>query len=201
MDAAPARVIVFAPSEEAARAAAEPLRAALWSQHTLSVLLPSGAEPVKALTAFRDRHASLLLATPAASRGLDLPGVSHVFCLGAAPDAREYLHRAGRAGRLGSTTGGIVTSIVAPGELAALQAQAAELGVEVQVLDGTSAANVGMAPLLDAMSAIRLPADGDKVEGVGGDAGDSDEVAAAPALDADQVEALRKALDDRFNLM
>jgi hypothetical protein len=44
---------VFAPSDEAARAAADPLRTALWGDHQLSVLLPSGAEPVKALHAFR----------------------------------------------------------------------------------------------------------------------------------------------------
>jgi hypothetical protein len=79
----PVRVIIFARSETEARSAAEPLRAALWGDHMLSVLLPStGAEPVKAITAFRDRVASLLLATPSAARGLDLPAVSHVYSLG-----------------------------------------------------------------------------------------------------------------------
>ena len=47
-DAAPARVIVFADSEAAAREAAAPLRAALWGDHTLSVLLPGGEEPIQA---------------------------------------------------------------------------------------------------------------------------------------------------------
>lgn len=47
------QVIVFASSDAAARAAADPLRTALWSEHQLSVLLPSGAEPIKALHAFR----------------------------------------------------------------------------------------------------------------------------------------------------
>jgi hypothetical protein len=46
-------VIVFAASDDAARAAADPLRTTLWNEHRLSVLLPSGAEPVKALHAFR----------------------------------------------------------------------------------------------------------------------------------------------------
>jgi len=79
----PVRVIIFARSEREAQSAAEPLRAALWGDHMLSVLLPStGAEPVKALTAFRDRVASLLLATPSAARGLDLPAVSHVYSIG-----------------------------------------------------------------------------------------------------------------------
>lgn len=52
------QVIVFAASDAAARAAADPLRTALWSEHQLSVLLPSGAEPVKALHAFRWVHTS-----------------------------------------------------------------------------------------------------------------------------------------------
>jgi hypothetical protein len=118
--ARPVRVIIFARSEAEARSAAEPLRAALWGDHMLSVLLPStgeatagdagqvwcrcpiplvsrvlssvrtalshmapaGAEPVKAITAFRDRVASLLLCTPSAARGLDLPAVSHVYSIG-----------------------------------------------------------------------------------------------------------------------
>jgi hypothetical protein len=88
----PVRVIIFARSEQEARSAAEPLRAALWGDHMLSVLLPStGAEPVKAITAFRDRVASLLLATPSAARGLDLPAVSHVYSLGL-PQVGAVLH-------------------------------------------------------------------------------------------------------------
>ena len=47
------QVIVFAASDEAARAASDPLRTTLWETHRLIVLLPSGAEPVKALHAFR----------------------------------------------------------------------------------------------------------------------------------------------------
>ena len=46
-DAPPPRVIVFASNEQAAAAAADPLRTALWGQHTLSVLLPHGEEPIK----------------------------------------------------------------------------------------------------------------------------------------------------------
>jgi superfamily II DNA/RNA helicase len=89
----PVRVIIFARSEQEARTAAEPLRAALWGDHMLSVLLPStGAEPVKALTAFRDRVASLLLATPSAARGLDLPAVSHVYSIGL-PQVRFLVFR------------------------------------------------------------------------------------------------------------
>ena len=53
-----------------------------------------------------------------ASRGLDLPAVSHVYNLGLPEDTAQYLHRAGRAGRIGSTAGGVVTSLVTEEELA-----------------------------------------------------------------------------------
>lgn len=46
-DAPPPRVIVFADTEEAAVAAATPLRNALWGKHKLAVLLPHGDEPIK----------------------------------------------------------------------------------------------------------------------------------------------------------
>lgn len=46
-DAAPVRVMVFVESEEAARAAATPLRSGLWGDHKVSVLLPHGEEPIQ----------------------------------------------------------------------------------------------------------------------------------------------------------
>ena len=39
------------------------------------MLLPEGTEPIKALHSFRDNKTTLLLCTPAAARGLDLPAV------------------------------------------------------------------------------------------------------------------------------
>lgn len=48
-DAAPARVMVFVASEEAARAAAMPLRSGLWAEHKVSVLLPHGEEPIQVI--------------------------------------------------------------------------------------------------------------------------------------------------------
>ena len=56
--------------------------------------------------AFRDNAATFLLATPAAARGLDMPAVSHVYNLDCPQDATSYLHRAGRAGRIGSPVTG-----------------------------------------------------------------------------------------------
>ena len=39
--------MVFVESEEAARAAAMPLRSGLWGDHKVSVLLPHGEEPIQ----------------------------------------------------------------------------------------------------------------------------------------------------------
>ena len=64
--------------------------------------------PTQAMHAFRDNATSMLLATPAASRGLDLPAVSFVYSLGVPADSTDYLHRAGRAGRIGSPVDGAI---------------------------------------------------------------------------------------------
>ncbi len=63
--------------------------------------------------AFRDNKASLLVATPAAARGLDLPAVSFVYNVGPPADASDYLHRAGRAGRIGASVPGMCSEVTA----------------------------------------------------------------------------------------
>ena len=74
---------------------------------------------MQALHSFRDNKSSLLIATPQAARGLDLPAVSHVYNLGPPEDPVEYLHRAGRAGRIGSPVGGMapLSQLFLPSEL------------------------------------------------------------------------------------
>jgi len=131
-DEAPARGIVFAADDDAARDAAEPLRAALWGSHTLSVLLPSGAEPTRAAHAFRDGAASLMLTTPASERGLDMPAVRFVYSMRPPDSATAYLHRAGRAARIGATEPATVTTLCLPEDAPVMRALAAELGLRLQ---------------------------------------------------------------------
>ena len=59
----------------------------------------------------------ILLATDLAARGLDLPNISHVmnFDLPNESDGDTYVHRGGRAGRLGRT-GKVVPLITADQE-------------------------------------------------------------------------------------
>jgi superfamily II DNA/RNA helicase len=63
---------------------------------------------------FKNNKATLLICTPEAERGLDMPGVDYVYSLDAPTTAASYLHRAGRCGRLGAISSGVVTTIVTP---------------------------------------------------------------------------------------
>jgi len=62
-----------------------------------------------ALDAFRAGDIDLLVVSDLAARGLDIAGVTHVFNLNMPEKSRDYLHRAGRTGRMGQS--GVVISI------------------------------------------------------------------------------------------
>lgn len=130
-DEPPPRVMVFSDNEDQARQLSDPLRTVLWGEHSISVLLPEGSEPIKALHSFRDNQTTLLLATPAAARGLDLPAVSHVYNVAPPSDPADYLHRAGRAGRIGATSPGVITTMVTEAELPRLLEVTETLGVRL----------------------------------------------------------------------
>ena len=103
----------------------------------------SNAARNRALTALRGGANQVLLSTEMAARGLDIPRLSHVFNFEPPAALREYVHRAGRVGRLSSTTPGragtVVSFVDAPEEADALCEWARELGVgmgEVRVEGG-----------------------------------------------------------------
>ena len=50
---------------------------------------------------FKSRETNVLIATDLASRGLDMPWVSHIINFDFPKTTSDYLHRAGRAGRAG----------------------------------------------------------------------------------------------------
>jgi superfamily II DNA/RNA helicase len=117
IDSQPNRGIVYVKEPENARALAEPLRNILWGKHAISVLLPDGSEPIQALHAFRDNKTSLLIASSYSSRGLDLPAVTHVYSTFLPKDESEYLHMTGRMGRIGSSNGGVITTLLLRNQL------------------------------------------------------------------------------------
>ena len=67
-----------------------------------------------ALQGFRSGSVPVLVATDIAARGIDIPGVSHVFNFEIPNVPEQYVHRIGRTARAGAS--GIALSFVAPDE-------------------------------------------------------------------------------------
>ncbi|MBC6441518.1 MAG: DEAD/DEAH box helicase [Rhodospirillales bacterium] len=74
-------------------------------RHGLNAVRMQGdmAQPERevALAAFKDGDANMLVCTDVAGRGIDVFGVSHVFCFDVPVNAEDYVHRIGRTGRAG----------------------------------------------------------------------------------------------------
>jgi superfamily II DNA/RNA helicase len=131
------RVVVFFPNEAMAKKSIEPLRDALWGEHKLCVLLPkTGFKPLQMMADFKKNETTVMLATPNSVRGLDFPAVSHVYTLYLPiDDPREYVHLAGRVGRVGQMGsvqggGGQVISVLKDQDASKMDVLAAELGFE-----------------------------------------------------------------------
>jgi superfamily II DNA/RNA helicase len=85
---------------------------------------------MRAMADFRSGAARVLVASDLAARGLDLPGVTHVFNLDAPRQSRAYLHRAGRTGRAGAK--GVTVTLLSPDELRLVRRYEADLGISLQ---------------------------------------------------------------------
>jgi superfamily II DNA/RNA helicase len=131
------RVVVFFPSEAEAQKSIEAVRDAMWGQHQVCVLLPkTGVRPLSMMEQFKEGKMSVMLATPNSVRGLDFPALTHVYTLYLPiDDPREYVHLAGRVGRVGQMgsvrgTGGRVVSILKKEEASKMEDLARELQFE-----------------------------------------------------------------------
>ena len=133
-DKPPPRTIVFVKDAPAAEIVAGPLRKALWGAHTLVTLLPDGIEALRVVEDFDKGKASIMVCTAQVSRGLDLKNVAHVYSLDV-PDVKEYVHRAGRCGRVGAVDPGVVTSIVSEGEKESYERVTAELNLKSEEIE------------------------------------------------------------------
>ena len=80
----------------------------------------------KALRRFRSGHATTLVATDVAARGLDLDDITHVINFDPPEDEKGYVHRVGRTGRAGRSGNGI--TLVLPEQQADVSRVASRLG-------------------------------------------------------------------------
>ena len=69
---------------------------------------------VRELERFKSGEINVIVASDVAARGLDIPGVSHVFNYDVPHHAEDYVHRIGRTGRAGRT--GIAYTLMTPDE-------------------------------------------------------------------------------------
>ncbi len=81
-----------------------------------------------ALRAIRDGSTRLMLSTSLGARGIDIEGCSHVYILGAPPSAEDYLHAAGRCGRMGRP--GFVTTLCPPDQMFVMRRVGNALGID-----------------------------------------------------------------------
>jgi ATP-dependent RNA helicase RhlE len=88
----------------------------------------------RALKGFRDGEIQTLIATDVAARGIDIPGVTHVFNydLPEVPDA--YVHRIGRTARAGRD--GIAIAFCTPDETGLLRDIEKLMGIEITTASG-----------------------------------------------------------------
>ena len=100
----------------------------------------------RTLTEFREGQLDVLVATDVASRGIDIPGVRHVYNYDMPNVPENYVHRIGRTARAGAD--GNAISFCAPAEMGELQAIEKLLKKPVPVIGGApwSMSEVAAAP-------------------------------------------------------
>ena len=83
-----------------------------------------------AMDGIRSGAIRIMIASDLASRGLDIPGVTHVFNLDVPTISKAYLHRVGRTGRAGAQ--GIAISLLTEIETRLVRRYEQELGIVMQ---------------------------------------------------------------------
>lgn len=128
---APERAMVFVHRNETAEAVAATL-----AHHKIPAADLHGAshklDRKQAMDDFRAGRTPVLIASDVAARGLDIPGVTHVFNLDVPTDSKAYLHRVGRTARAGAS-GHAVTLMTEP-EVRRVRRYESELGITLHAV-------------------------------------------------------------------
>ncbi|CAH2788657.1 MAG: ATP-dependent RNA helicase NGO0650 [uncultured Caballeronia sp.] len=112
------QAIVFTATKSDADFIANRLADAGFESAALHGDLPQSARN-RTIRALRERRVRVLVATDVAARGIDIPGITHVFNYDLPKFAEDYVHRIGRTGRAGRS--GIAVSLVHYAEMGALK--------------------------------------------------------------------------------
>ena len=124
----PERAIVFVHRNESA----EELGDELEGRHPQLAVLHgalSKFERQKALDRFRRGKIKVLIASDVAARGLDIKGVTHIFNVDLPSSSDDYLHRAGRTGRMGAN--GHTCSLASEDELKLIRRYERDLHIKI----------------------------------------------------------------------
>ncbi len=81
------------------------------------------------LNRFRNRRATILVATDVAARGIDVPDLTHVVNFALPQDPPTFVHRTGRTGRAGKQ--GVAITLITPGEFRKLMFIAKSTGIDI----------------------------------------------------------------------
>jgi superfamily II DNA/RNA helicase len=117
-DTALDQAIIFTATKNDADVIAGRLADAGFASAALHGDLPQGARN-RTIKALRERRVRVLVATDVAARGIDIPGITHVFNYDLPKFAEDYVHRIGRTGRAGRS--GTAVSLVHHAEQGALK--------------------------------------------------------------------------------
>ncbi|MBR7784188.1 DEAD/DEAH box helicase [Undibacterium luofuense] len=108
-DTAIDQAVVFTATKRDADGIADRLNIAGFAAAALHGDMHQGARN-RTLSAMRNGQVRVLVATDVAARGIDVPGITHVFNYDLPKFAEDYVHRIGRTGRAGRK--GIAVSLV-----------------------------------------------------------------------------------------
>jgi len=110
----------------------------------------------RAIKAFRDGEIRVLVATDVAARGIDIPGVSHVYNFDLPEVAESYVHRIGRTARAGAE--GKAVAFCSAAEMHLLKGIEKLTGIALEVAGGTEPSRQAAAQAADEASKERRDA-------------------------------------------